>query len=221
MKAVIFDCDGVLVDSEVIALEVELAMLAEHGLVFERDDYLLRFMGLSTDAYHALVDIEAQARIGRPLGAEVRSSMRLRENMVERLTEVPGAREAVAAVTLPKAIASSGSREGLERKLKRTRLWDLFAPHVYSADHVTHAKPAPDLFLLAAKALDVPPQDCLVLEDSLNGVIAARAAGMTAWGFLGGGHADAALGRRLAGVGAERLVADWPEASRLLAGLNG
>jgi HAD superfamily hydrolase (TIGR01509 family) len=204
----------------VIALEVELAMLAEHGLVFDRDDYLMRFMGLSTDAYHALVDTEAQARIGRPLGAEVRSSMRLRENMVERLTEVPGARDAVAAVALPKAIASSGSREGLERKLKRTGLWGLFAPHIYSADHVAHAKPAPDLFLLAAQALDVPPGDCLVLEDSLNGVIAARAAGMTVWGFLGGGHADAALGQRLVGAGAERLVADWPEASRLLADLN-
>lgn len=204
-----------------IALEVELAMLAEHGLTFDRDDYLMRFMGLSTDAYHALVDTEARARIGRPLGADVRSSMRLRENMVERLTEVPGARDAVAAVTLPKAIASSGSREGLERKLKRTGLWELFAPHVYSADHVAHAKPAPDLFLLAAGALGVAPADCLVIEDSLHGVAGARAAGMTVWGFLGGGHADAALGARLAGAGAERLVRDWPQAARLLAGLNG
>jgi HAD superfamily hydrolase (TIGR01509 family) len=204
----------------VIALEVELAMLAEHGLTFDREDYRTRFMGLSTDAYHALVDTEAQARIGRRLGADVRSSMRLRQNMVERLTEVPGARDAITAVVLPKAIASSGSREGLERKLRHTGLWDLFAPHIYSADHVAHAKPAPDLFLLAAKALDMSPEDCLVLEDSLHGVIAARAAGMTVWGFLGGGHADAALGARLAGAGAERLVRDWPEAARLLAGLN-
>jgi beta-phosphoglucomutase-like phosphatase (HAD superfamily) len=204
----------------VIALEVELAMLAEHGLTFDREDYLTRFMGLSTDAYHALVDEEAQVRIGRPLGAEVRSSMRLRQNMVERLTEVPGAREAAAAVTLPKAIASSGSREGLDRKLKRTGLWDLFAPHIYSADHVAHAKPAPDLFLLAAQALGIAPADCLVIEDSLHGVIGARAAGMTVWGFLGGGHADAALGARLMGAGAERIVQDWPEAARLLTDLN-
>jgi HAD superfamily hydrolase (TIGR01509 family) len=204
----------------VIALEVELAMLAEHGLTFDREDYLTRFMGLSTDAYHALVDAEALARIGRRLGADVRSSMRLRESMVERLTEVPGAHDAVAAVTLPRAIASSGSREGLERKLKRTGLWDLFAPHIYSADHVTHAKPAPDLFLHAAEALGIAPAECLVIEDSLHGVIGARAAGMTVWGFLGGGHADAALGMRLTGAGAERLVQDWPEASRLLADLN-
>lgn len=195
-------------------------MLAERGLTFDREDYLTRFMGLSTDAYHALVDTEALARIGRRLGAEVRSSMRLRETMVERLTEVPGARDAIAAIGLPKAIASSGSREGLERKLRRTGLWDLFVPHIYSADHVAQAKPAPDLFLLAAQALGMPPQDCLVLEDSLHGVIAAKAAGMTVWGFLGGGHADAALGARLEGAGAERLVRDWPEAARQLVGFN-
>jgi HAD superfamily hydrolase (TIGR01509 family) len=200
----------------VIALEVELAMLAEHGLTFDREDYLTRFMGLSTDAYHALVDVEAQARLGRPLGAEVRSSMRLRQSMVERLTEVPGARDAVAAITLPKAIASSGSSEGLERKLRRTGLWDLFAPHIYSADHVTHAKPAPDLFLHAAQALGIAPADCLVIEDSLHGVVAAQAAGMTVWGFLGGGHADTALGDRLTAAGASRLVHDWPEAAQAL-----
>jgi HAD superfamily hydrolase (TIGR01509 family) len=204
----------------VIALEVELAMLAEHGLTFDREDYLTRFMGLSTDAYHALVDVEARARLGRPLGVEIRSSMRLRQNMVERLTEVPGARDAVAAVRLSKAIASSGSREGLERKLRRTGLWDLFAPHIYSADHVTHAKPAPDLFLHAARALDIAPADCLVIEDSLHGVAAALAAGMTVWGFVGGGHADTALGDRLTAAGASRLVQDWPEAAQALAGLN-
>jgi HAD superfamily hydrolase (TIGR01509 family) len=136
--------------------------------------------------------------------------------MVAHLTEVPGATQAVAALKLPKAIASSGSLQGLERKLKQTRLWEHFVPHVYSADHVTHAKPAPDLFLHAAAALGVAPADCLVLEDSVNGVVAARAAGMTVWGFLGGGHAHDRLGARLIEAGAQRLVADWPEATRLM-----
>lgn len=215
-NAIIFDCDGVLVDSEVIALEVELEALAALGLTFQREDYLIRFMGLSTDAYHDLVDAEARTLLGRPLGQEVRGSMRLRENMVARLKEVPGAVETVAALKRPKAIASSGSRAGLERKLKQTGLWAHFAPHVYSADHVVHAKPAPDLFLHAAAALNVAPSDCLVLEDSVNGVIGARAAGMTVWGFLGGGHATDGLGARLTAAGAERLVRDWAEAARLL-----
>ena len=194
-----------------------MEMLAEQGLTFERNDYVNRFMGLSTDAFHTAIDDEAQKRLGRPIAEAVRQSERLRAVMVAELTEVPGAANAVAGLTLPKAIASSGSVGGLERKLKRTGLWDHFAPHVYVADHVANAKPAPDLFLLAAAALGVPPGDCLVLEDSVNGVKAARAAGMTVWGFLGGGHADDGLGARLVQAGAERLVRDWPEAARLLA----
>jgi HAD superfamily hydrolase (TIGR01509 family) len=216
-KAVIIDCDGVLVDSEKLALEVELEVLAELGLTFERDEYVLRFMGLSTDVFHVAIDEEAKARLGRSIAAEVRGSERLRQVMIAHLTEVPGALQAVTALKLPKAIASSGSRAGLERKLKQTGLWEHFAPHVYSADHVTNAKPAPDLFLHAAAALGVEPGDCLVLEDSVNGVIGARAAGMTVWGFLGGGHAHDGLGQHLIAAGAERLVGDWPEAARLFA----
>jgi HAD superfamily hydrolase (TIGR01509 family) len=206
----------VLVDSEMLALDVELEVLAELGLSFDRDDYVLRFMGLSTEAFHAAMDVEAQQRLGRTIAAEVRGSGRLREVMVAHLTEVPGATQAVMALRLPKAIASSGSRQGLERKLRQTGLWDHFAPHVYSADDVANAKPAPDLFLHAAAALRVAPADCLVLEDSVNGVIAARAAGMTVWGFLGGGHAHDRLGARLTEAGAARLMRDWPEAARLL-----
>jgi beta-phosphoglucomutase-like phosphatase (HAD superfamily) len=85
---------------------------------------------------------------------------------------------------------------------------------------VQNAKPAPDLFLHAAAALGVAPAECLVIEDSGHGVTAARAAGMRVWGFLGGGHADAALGERLVAAGAERLVRSWPDAADLLAGLN-
>jgi len=217
-KAVIFDCDGVLVDSEVIALKVELEMLAEQGLHFDPADYAIRFMGLSTDAYHAAIDEEARLRLGRAVTESIRQSERLRAVMVAELTEVPGAVEAVAGLTLPKAIASSGSIGGLERKLKRTGLWDHFAPHIYGAEHVVSAKPAPDLFLHAAAALAIAPGDCLVLEDSVNGVIGAKAAGMTVWGFLGGGHATDGLGMRLLAAGAERLVRDWPEAARLLGG---
>jgi HAD superfamily hydrolase (TIGR01509 family) len=194
-----------------------MEMLAEQGLIFERSDYVNRFMGLSTDAFHAAIDEEAQKRLGKPIAEAVRQSERLRAVMVAELTEVPGAVHAIAGLILPKAIASSGSLGGLERKLKRTGLWDHFAPHVYGADHVVNAKPAPDLFLHAAAALEVAAGDCLVLEDSVNGVIGARAAGMTVWGFLGGGHADDGLGERLVQAGAARLVRDWPEAAILLA----
>ena len=222
ISAVIFDCDGVLVDSEILALEVELAILAEQGLEFEREDYVTRFMGLSYQAFHDAIDREAQTRIGHPISEMIRNDLatRLRQTMIARLTEVPGARAAVAGTGLLKAVASSSTSEGLERKLKQVGLWDNFEPHVYSADHVAHAKPAPDLFLHAAKQLGVPPEHCLVLEDSVNGVIAARRAGMPVWGFLGGGHVHDRLGARLLAAGAERLVQGWQEAAMLLRALH-
>jgi beta-phosphoglucomutase-like phosphatase (HAD superfamily) len=146
---------------------------------------------------------------------------RLRQTMIARLTQIPGAGTVVAGTPLLKAVASSSTKEGLERKLRQVGLWSHFEPHVYSADHVVNAKPAPDLFLHAAERLGVPPEQCLALEDSVNGVTAARAAGMRVWGFLGGGHVYGRLGERLTAAGAERLVKDWPEAGRLLSELHG
>jgi HAD superfamily hydrolase (TIGR01509 family) len=223
ITAVIFDCDGVLVDSEKLALEVELAILAEQGLSFAREDYVARFMGLSHQAFHDEIDREAEKRLGRSISETIREELatRLRQTMIARLTEVPGAAAAVQATPLLKAVASSSTKEGLERKLKQVGLWAHFEPHVYSADHVANAKPAPDLFLHAAGQLGVEPHQCLVLEDSIHGVVAAKRAGMRVWGFLGGGHVHERqgerLGERLMAAGAERLVQDWPEAARLLA----
>lgn len=222
ISAVIFDCDGVLVDSEILALEVELAMLAEQGISFEREDYVTRFMGLSYEAFHQEIDREVHKRTGKTVAAGFRQELatRLRQTMIARLTQVPGAGTAVAGTRLLKAVASSSTKEGLERKLRQVGLWDHFDPHVYSADHVAQAKPAPDLFLHAAQALGVGPGECLVLEDSVNGVFAARRAGMRVWGFLGGGHAHDGLGARLTAAGAERLVPGWEEAAPLLAALD-
>jgi beta-phosphoglucomutase-like phosphatase (HAD superfamily) len=154
ISAVIFDCDGVLVDSEVLALEVELAILAEQGLSFEREDYVTRFMGLSYEAFHTVIDAEAQKRLGRSISGNIRGELaqRLRQTMIARLTEVPGAVAAVAGTPLLKAVASSSTKEGLERKLRQVGLWAHFEPHVYSADHVVNAKPAPDLFCMPRKS---------------------------------------------------------------------
>ena len=216
---VIFDCDGVLVDSEVLALEVELAMLGDQGLAFTREEYVTRFMGLSYEQFHEVIDAESVKRLGRPPAHDFRTELaaRLRQTMIDKLTAVPGAHDAVAVTTLPKAVASSSTREGLERKLRQVGLWDHFAPHVYSAQHVERAKPAPDLFLHAAGQLGIAPADCLVIEDSVNGVKAGIAAGMTVWGFLGGGHADDGLAARLTAAGASRILADWPDAAARIA----
>jgi beta-phosphoglucomutase-like phosphatase (HAD superfamily) len=216
-SAIIFDCDGVLVDSEVLAMEVEIKALAEIDLVYDDSEFRARFLGMSNTAFYDALEADHRIRHGRDLPDGFRQMCHGRYQAAwHRLAEVPGARDAVGRVSLPKAVASSSTRDGLARKLRQTNLWPLFAPHIYSADHVARAKPAPDLFLYTADALGIAPARCLVLEDSANGIAAARAAGMTAWGFTGGGHMGETCGVRLQAAGAERLLPDWPTAADVL-----
>jgi HAD superfamily hydrolase (TIGR01509 family) len=221
ISAILFDCDGVLVDSEILAVEVETDMLAELGLHYDRHDFKTRFMGMSDKAFFAALNADSITRLGKPLPEKFdeRCRQRLYVEVGKRLVEVRGARDAVRAWPRTKAVASSSTTDKLATKLRKTALFDLFDPHIYSADHVTHAKPAPDLFLYAAKSLEVPPADCLVIEDSVNGVTAGLAAGMRVWAFTGGGHFDNGLRTRLATAGAERVVESWPEAASLFSKL--
>src|SRR5262249_43319903 len=163
-QAVIFDCDGVLVDSEVIAVEAETALLAEHGLDYGRGEFIARFMGMSDKAFYAALAEDSRARLGRGLPQDFRARIDARKHALneEKLVAITGIHDAVAALACPKAVASSSETAQLSYKLRKTGLWDLFAPHIYSADHVAHAKPAPDLFLHAASALDIAPARCLV-----------------------------------------------------------
>jgi HAD superfamily hydrolase (TIGR01509 family) len=221
ISAILFDCDGVLVDSEVLAHEVEIAVLAEIGLAYDPRDFKARFMGMSDKAFHAALESDGQTRLGRSILADIVPRMKtLYGAAVEtRLAAVAGAHTAVEVVRQAKAVASSSTAKSLERKLRKTGLWDAFAPHVYSAEDVAHSKPAPDLFLLAARSLGVAPQHCLVIEDSVNGVAAARAAGMRVWGFMGGTHMDEDARARLVDAGVERVVENWTEAAALFAAL--
>lgn len=221
VSAILFDCDGVLADSEILAQEIELAALAQVGLAYEYADYCERFTGLSYKAFFDAVEGDALARLGRSVRAEIEPHILARylAAMRERLQEVPGALSCVSCLPHKKAVASSSTGEELELKLRKLQLWDHFAPHIYCAEHVTHGKPAPDLFLHAAHALSVAPEECLVIEDSVNGIAAARAAGMRVWGFRGGRHMNERAGERLLAAGAERIVSNWEEAAVLIASL--
>src|ERR1700710_1116970 len=141
ISAMIFDCDGVLVDSEILAQEVERAVLGEIGLHYDAHDFTVRFMGRSDKAFYAMLDADGRERLGRSIEHEIRGPMsaRYKEAIDMRLAEVPGALRAVASVRHTKAVASSSTGPHLEKKLRRTHLWDHFAPHVYSADHVEHS----------------------------------------------------------------------------------
>lgn len=215
--AVIFDCDGVLVDSEILARAIAIDVLGTIGLDYSEDDFQARFMGVSDAAFFAALDRDGRARLGRSIHDEVYEPIkaRLRAAIAERLTAVPGAAAAVARFAGSKAVASSSSVQGLEIKLRTTGLWDFFAPHVYGAEHVVQAKPAPDLFLHAARMLGATPSHCLVIEDTVHGVRAAHAAGMPVWGFMGGSHMNTGSRSRLVAAGAHRIVADWREAGEL------
>ncbi len=217
--AVIFDCDGVLVDSEVLAIEVEIEMLAEQGLTYDLADFTHRFMGLNDAAFRIALDADARERIGRVLANDFHDLCRVKrwDACQERLTEVAGCALALAALSLPRAVASSTGAGFLREKLRLTGLLVAFDPHVYSADLVARAKPHPDIFLHAAAALGAEPARCLAIEDSVNGILSAKAAGMSVWGFAGGGHMDEASSARLMEAGAERVVGDWTEAAEIFA----
>jgi HAD superfamily hydrolase (TIGR01509 family) len=215
--AVIFDCDGVLVDSEALGLDIELSMLAEIGMAYEREAYVARFMGGPVKWW--LEQIAADY-------AKQHGGARLPDGFLAHLFEthraavegdallpVAGVADAVGVLTCAKAVASSSSTRGLGVKLRKTGLWALFDPHVYSTELVEHGKPAPDLFLHAAKGLGVVPARCLVIEDSINGVRAGRAAGMEVWGFTGGGHCGPGAGARLRDAGAHDVMASWADAA--------
>lgn len=218
--AIIFDCDGVLVNSEEIALEVELERLADVGLHYPRDPYVRRFLGMSQQAFMDGLREDARERLAVELPDTFFQQLKaaIRTRYESELMAIAGAAELAAAWPKAKAVASSSSAGALTYKLTRTNLAPLFGEHVYSADAVSRAKPDPALFLHSAERLRVAPDRCLVIEDSANGVMAARRAGMRVLGFTGGGHCSQGHGDVLLEHGAERLIACHGE---LLARLSG
>ena len=218
--AVIFDCDGVLVDSETLALEIELEELAALGLHYEERAFCARFMGMNNKDFYAALHADRIERVGEGLPETFAATHR--ERMLaacqDRLVEVAGAGRAARACGPLKAVASSSGSTLLKVKLEATGLWEVFAPHVYGGDRVERGKPAPDIFLLAAEGLGVDPARCLVIEDTENGVRAACAAGMTVWALTGGGHMTPTDGERLIAAGAEHAFAHWDELHQVFAG---
>lgn len=215
VDAIIFDCDGVLVDSEVIAIAVEREHLSGWGLVYDNETYLSRFVGLHNRDYHAALRQDAKdQRINLPVDFPVIIQAAIWARFEAELSAIDGALDLATRFDGPMAVASSSEQDKLHRKLELTKLASAFGPHVYSADLVENGKPAPDLFLLAAEKMGVPASNCLVIEDSENGVRAGRAAGMMVCGFTGGAHADPGLAARLEAAGAHMLAHSFAEINR-------
>jgi len=181
IELVIFDCDGVLVDSEVLANRVLAALLTDVGLPTTTEESLATYMGLSTSSWTAL----AARKLGRPLPDDVvdRYHEEVHEAFDRELEAVPGVGEVVAGLRWPTCVASSGEHERMRRTLGRTGLHGHFDGRIFSATEVARGKPHPDLFLHAATRMGAVPSACVVVEDSPYGVRGAVAAGMAVLGF--------------------------------------
>jgi HAD superfamily hydrolase (TIGR01509 family) len=183
---VIFDCDGVLVDSEVISCRAHAETLTRHGYPIASDQVLQRFLGVSDRDARMIVEAE----LGRSLPADFEAQMKQAalQRYADELGAIPHIGEAIAAIDLPKCVASSGTPEKIHHGLTCAGLYDLLSPHIFSATQVKRGKPAPDLFLFAAEQMKAAPERCIVIEDSVPGITGARAAGMIVLGFHGGSH---------------------------------
>ncbi|RVD57283.1 HAD family phosphatase [Mesorhizobium sp. M2D.F.Ca.ET.185.01.1.1] len=217
---VIFDCDGVLVDSEIIAARIEAELLTSAGFEISAEelaetyagltfkDIMLRVEEKSQIPFQASLIDRAEELVDRKLRADVRI--------------IDGAREAVAAVTAPRAVCSNSRTERVEFMLDKVRLLPFFAGRIFSGLDIPSkkTKPAPDVFLYAAGKLGANPRNTFVIEDSVHGITGARAAGMRVIGFTGAGHSYPGHADALTEAGAETVIRRWGELNSTIAALS-
>jgi len=212
---ILSDCDGVIVDSEVIADAILVDVLQT---AFGRSD----LGALTQDMFgRRLIDIIRliEVRVGQALSPAERIALQqqIDAEVAERAPAVPETGEVYRSLGLPVAVVSNSAFPRLRRSVERTGLLPLTGAHLYSAEDVGRPKPAPDAYLHAAHRLGLHPRHCLVIEDSLTGVRAARAAGIRVLGFLGGSHIGAGYAARLIEAGAMDVFADMRELPDLIA----
>jgi HAD superfamily hydrolase (TIGR01509 family) len=210
---IIFDCDGVLIDSEILSAQVDCEILREHGYEITPAELAHKFAGFTTERIFELVGQE----IGQKFSDELihRAQMETDQRLQEQVLPIPGVQDMLDALDDPRCICSNSRPERLEVSLIKAGLWDRFRPYVFSAQAVREGlgKPAPDVFLHAAEIFETDPADCIVIEDSVAGTTGGVAAGMRVIGFTGAshswpGHADALMDAGATTV--VRRLADLP-----------
>lgn len=202
---ILFDCDGVLVDSEIIAAEVESTLLTEAGYPISAEEMGERYAGMTWR--NILLEVEREASI--PFSASLLDkSERLLDARLATVPIIEGVKDALAKMTIQRCICSNSSSARLDMMLSFTGLKPYFAPHVYSAKDLgaDRVKPKPDIYLHGAKQFNVSPSRCVVVEDSTHGVTAARAAGMRVIGFTGASHTYPSHADKLTDAGAETVI---------------
>ena len=212
-KHVIFDCDGVLVDSEPLSMEVDRDILAENGITMTVAEVGSQFIGLTFEAF---VDrIESDYRIKLPPDVSEDKNRRLLALYEKKLKAAPGIHTTLKEMKLPMSVASNSPRHRVEAAFRIAKLTEYFGDRIITFEDVARAKPAPDIYLEAARRAKVPAKACLAIEDSKAGVASAVAAGCTVIGFTGLAHDGAASAAALTRLGARKVVkkhADLPAA---------
>jgi HAD superfamily hydrolase (TIGR01509 family) len=189
-ELVIFDCDGVLVDSEPLSISVLVQAMREAGVEIDEEGAYERFLGKSLATMISTLETEFNVFASQEFLDHIRNDLYTRFR--NELQPIPGIAATIDALDMRRCVASSSQLERIRLSLSLTGLLDRLEPHIFSASMVTRGKPAPDLFLHAAREMGVAPERCIVVEDSPAGIMAARAAGMTVFAFTGGSHANSA-----------------------------
>ena len=219
-ELVIFDCDGVLVDSEIVAARIEADLLTKAGFPIEAEELAETYAGLTFK--DIMLAIEQKSSI--PLQASLIAQA---ESMVDKALQsevvaIEGAHEAVAGVTSPRCICSNSRAERLDAMLSKTRLRSFFDGRIFSAFDTESGrpKPAPDVFLHAARVMKADPARTFVIEDSVHGVHGAKVAGMRVIGFTGASHSYVGHADALTDAGAETVIRRWSDLKSVLAALS-
>ncbi|WP_085653611.1 HAD family hydrolase [Lonsdalea britannica] len=208
---IIFDCDGVLVDSEIIGIELTVSLLNAQGVDIGRDEFAHRYSGLAWDE---LIN-QIRTDKGVTISPHLRQAFHplLMNAFADGLVSIAGVRETLSQITIPHCICSNSSAEQLDIMLTKVGLKPFFTPHIFSAVDLGpgRGKPRPDIFLHAARVMNAAPENTLVIEDSVHGVTAAKRAGMFVVGFTGGAHTTPDHRTRLYDAGADRVINAMPQ----------
>lgn len=215
-SCLILDCDGVLVDSELIASRVAAECFTAAGAPITTDEMVARFAGMK--ATKVTETVFAEHGLTPPADATEQRRVAIMAALEHEVRAMPGISEALDAIAISRCVASSSHPDRIALSLRVAGLAGYFGDDVFSSFMVEHGKPAPDLFLLAAERMGVAPVDCVVVEDSVAGVTAGIAAGMRVIGFTGGSHCRDGHGDRLAAAGAAAVLTDMRKLPEAVAG---
>jgi HAD superfamily hydrolase (TIGR01509 family) len=199
----IFDCDGVLVDSEVLSCRIDAEFLTEIGVPYTAEEIARQFLGVSLKTMISRIESERDCKLPDDFSEKLNRTLFAR--FETDLKPIEGVRDAILSLPFPRCVASSSIPERIALSLRVTGLADLF-DNIFSSTQVARGKPAPDLFLHAASRMNTLPEECLVIEDSIAGVQAARAAGMRVIGFVGGSHCGPGHAEKLRQAGAPVII---------------